>query len=136
MMNHKMFEKLEEKMAPNGLADKIFLKIAQRQARTAKIRFALFLGVLTASVALFIPVVSMLWNDLVTSGSTNFFAMMFTDFSVVMAAGKDFALSLLENLPILSVVAFLFVIFAILLSLHFVHKDIKRVFYNSYSLKI
>lgn len=123
-------------MAPNGLANKIFLKIAKREARIARIRFGLFLSVLTASVALFIPVVNMLWNDLVASGSTNFFSMLFTNFSVVMATWKDFILSFLENLPILSVVAFLFVIFAILLSLHFVHKDVKRVFYNSYSLKI
>lgn len=136
MMNHKMFENLKEKMAPNGLSARIFVEIERRQAKSARIRFAVFLSVLTTSVALFIPVVTMLWNDLVDSGSTNFFSMMFTDFSVVMASGWNFVLSLLENLPILSVVIFLSVIFTILLSLYFLQSDLKKVFYNSYSLKI
>lgn len=136
MMNPKLFKKMEEKSAPRGLAEKIFLKIEQKQARSARLRFTLFLSVLTVSVAMFVPAITMLWNDLVQSGSTNFFSMMFTSFSTVMSNGVDFILSFFENLPILSVTMFLFVVFAILLSVYFVQKDLKRVFYNSYILKI
>lgn len=136
MMNDNIFKNLKEKVAPNGLAARIFVEIERRQARSARVRFAIFLSVLTASVAFFIPVITMLWNDLVSSGSTNFFSMLFTDFSAVVASGWDFVLSFFENLPIFSVTIFLFVIFTILLSLYFVQKDLKKVFHNSYSLKI
>ena len=136
MMNETMLKNLRERTAPEGLAEKIFLRIARREVRIARIRFALFMSVLAASVALFIPVVTMLWNDLVSSGSTNFFSMLFTNFSDVMASWKDFILSFFENLPVFSVAVFLFIIFAILLSLHFVQRDVRRVFYKTHSLKI
>jgi|GEM_PF-2290339 len=135
-MNQKIFKNWEDKVAPQGLANKIFLNILRRQARAVRIRFSLFLAILTLSIASFIPVVSMLWRDLVDSGSTNFFSMLFTDFSTAVSAGWDFVLAFFENIPVLSITVFLFVVFTMLLSLYFVQKDVKKVFYNQYSLKI
>ena len=60
---------------------------------------------------LVVPAALFLNRDLHASGFTSFFSLIFSDSSVLLAHLKEFSLSLLESLPVVSLVAFL-VVFA------------------------
>lgn len=136
MINKDLFKHLEESKAPNYLMDKILVQIAFREKRIAKFRFGIFVTTLFASVALFIPVFSMLWNDMASSGSTNYISLLFSNFSDVMDSWTDYLFSVFESLPMVSIAIFLMIVFVMMLSLSFLSKDIKRVFQNNNYLKI
>lgn len=51
---------------------------------------------------IFIPLTIELLSDLAKSGLTQYLSLIFSDFSLIMANVGDYALSLLESAPVLS----------------------------------
>lgn len=93
-----------------------------------KRRIAVFSIVLIGSIIAFFPVFNMLKSAFVESGFMQFLSLLFSDFEVVLSYWQSFALSLLESLPVLSLMAFLAVVLGFLESAKYLTKDIKYVY--------
>jgi len=85
------------------LYDRVLNKINQEASlATMKKRLILNLSGLILSVAAFIPLALKLLADSAETGLTQFLALMFSDFSLVMANIGDYFLTVLESTPIVS----------------------------------
>ena len=85
------------------LYDRVLNKINQEASlATMKKRLILNLSGLILSVAAFIPLALKLLADSAETGLTQFLALMFSDFSLVMANIGDYFLTILESTPIVS----------------------------------
>jgi len=125
----KLFIRLEPLQAPEELFGKIMERI-HRQERLAALRkrLIIFSIGLIASLAAFIPALRLMQQSLAESGFAQFFSLIFSDFGIVLTYWQNFALTLLESLPVLSVAAFLATIFIFLESLKFLVRDTKAIF--------
>jgi hypothetical protein len=108
-----------------GLYKKIIKRI-HREERFLVIRHIVIFSVaLLGSSVAFVPTIKMLLIDFEKSGFLNFFSLLFSDFSIVASYWKNFALILLETLPVLSIALFLTVLIIFLQSLKSLSRDIK-----------
>ncbi len=122
----RLFANLEPPEPPVGLFDKIFQGIHKKQhLLIIKRRIALFSIGVVGSAAAFIPVFQMTKSALAESGFMQFFSLFFSDFEVLTAYWHNFALALLESLPVISIAALLGTIFIFIGSLKFLTRDIK-----------
>lgn len=90
---------------PADLFEKVMNRVARERIRSARRRFvvsslAAFAVVLTA-----IPTWNLFQMDAAQSGFGSYLPLLFSDFQSVMTNGQDFALSLIESLPVLDVIA-------------------------------
>jgi len=88
---------------------------------------------LVVSFFVFIPLTLKLLSDIANSGLTQFLSLLFTDFSIVMADMGNYALSLLESTPALSLSLALAALLAIVFSLaKFAdsYSDFKKIIIN------
>jgi ABC-type phosphate/phosphonate transport system permease subunit len=107
------------------------MKRIRREERFLVLRHAvIFSATLLVSGAAFVPVFKMLSSDFAQSGFFNFFSLVFSDFSVVISYWQNFALILLETLPVISLALFLAVLITFLQSLKSLTKDIKIIKYG------
>jgi len=120
-----LFNCLETPEPADGLFDKILQRIRKEQRLSIfRRQLALFsIGVVGSSVAL-IPAFQMVQSELVASGFVEFFSLLFSDLGLVMAHWQNFVFALLESLPVMSIVAFLAVIFIFIESLKFLTHNI------------
>jgi len=72
---------------------------------------------LALSFFVFIPLTLKLLSDLAKSGLTQFLSLFFSDFGLIMANIGDYALSLLESAPVLSLSLTLAALLALVFSL-------------------
>jgi len=112
---------------PSGLLEKILKRIGRERRILALERVAVFSVVFLISVASFIPVSKMLWQDFSGSGFIYFLSLIFTDFSIVMVYWQNFTLQLLQTLPAISLALFLVVALAFLQSIRSLTKDFKII---------
>lgn len=109
--------------APNGLLDKIMLRIENEQTlRNSRRRFAGVALMLLLSAAGTVPAWQAFWSDIASSGFSQYLALLFYNLKAVAANWQDFAFSLLEILPIISAATLLAAIMATLLALKFAVK--------------
>ncbi len=113
-------------MDENSLFEKIMLRIKAEQKRMAlKRKIAGFSFVLAVSFLGLIPAIKMAYSGFAESGFVPLFSLAFSDTSIVMVYWQNFALSLLESLPITGLMAIGVSLFALLGSLKFLSKNIK-----------
>jgi len=107
-------------------ADGLFIKIVNRIDRAKRIssikRLIMFSLAFVGSAVGFIPALNSLRTALIESGFTQFFSLIFSDFSIVLNSWKVFTLTLLESLPAVDVLIFLVVISVFIGSLRFLIK--------------
>ncbi len=116
---------------PEGLFEKIMLRIrAERKRMVLKRKIAGFSFVLAVSFLGLIPATKMVYSGFAESGFVQLFSLAFSDTSIVMAYWRNFALSLLESLPITGLMAIGISLFVILGSLKFLSKNIKGFHYS------
>lgn len=128
LKNHeKLFIYIDAKEPPFGMLDKIMLRIAQKRRRRAGIRIACFGFLSLLAVAILIPTSQGLYSEMSRSGFMQFVSLLFSDASIVMIYWQDFALSLMEALPIFSVSAVLGSVLLLLFSLKFIVSDINAL---------
>lgn len=113
---------------PKGLFEKVILRL-KREQRIAAIRRLAVFGLTTISSALaFIPAFQMAKTGFAESGFGQFFSLLFSDFGIVVAFWQNFALSLLEALPVVSLLVLLGTLLIFLESLKLLVKNIKFIF--------
>ncbi len=110
------------------LFNKIMTRIGEEQRRSAvKQRIAVFSLGLAVSATAFVPTLHMVQKGLVESGFLNFISLIFSDLGAVLANWQNFLFAILESFPVMSVIAFLAVLFVFLQSLKFLSRDAKVI---------
>ncbi|HTL39490.1 MAG TPA: hypothetical protein VL306_01635 [Methylomirabilota bacterium] len=103
---------------PLGLFEKVISRIkAERIVRAMRRRFVYALGFFILTLGVMVSLWQRLWLDLSQSGIPQYLSLVIYDSKAVLANWQDFGLSLLESLPITSVIVFFTVVFCLLLSL-------------------
>ena len=111
---------------PADLLYKIMDRIgAEKKRRQIRRHLAFFSLSLIGSVAAFYPAGQMLWHDFNASGFFQFFSLLFSDSEIVLKYWQNFLFSLLEALPIVSVIILLSLVWIFLESLKFFVRDLK-----------
>jgi hypothetical protein len=100
---------LDQFAPPQGLSKIITRELDIADAKSMKRRVVGFSTLFFVCLILVIPSIIYLNRDLHTSGFTSFFSLLFSDTSLLFSHLKEFSLSLLEALPIVSLVVFLIV---------------------------
>ncbi|MDO8582162.1 MAG: hypothetical protein Q7S16_04800, partial [bacterium] len=75
-----------------------------------------------------LPVFNMMRADMVQSGFAEFFSLLFSDIGMVAAYWQNFAFTLLESLPAVSIAAFLATVLVFLGSLRIITRDMKYIY--------
>lgn len=125
----KLFTYLKSPEPPDGLFNKVIDRI-QKERRFLIIKWQLFIfsiGAICSAIA-FIPAFQMVKTGFTESGFIQFFSLLFSDFKIVVAYWQNFIFSLLETLPVMSLVILLVVVLVFLESLRFLTRDIKIIF--------
>jgi hypothetical protein len=93
---------------PKDLFGRIMNRI-RREQRLGRIkqRIVIFSVGAIASLAAVFPAFQMLKTELAASGFFTFSSLLFSDFAIVSAYWQNFALSLLESLPVMGLAAVL-----------------------------
>ena len=108
----------------NKLSDKIWSKIIARNRRIAYFKITSLSLVGIASLVGFIPMFKMLAIDFTQSGFYEYLSLAFSKGGIFSAYWKEFAFSLAESLPTMSIVYTLTLVFIFFLSLHHAIKQI------------
>lgn len=125
----KLFTHLKPLEPPEGLFEKITHHIREEQRLlTMKRRLVIFSIGIMGSLAAFIPVFKVVQTGFAESGFMQFFSLLFSDFGIVVSYWQNFAMSLLETLPITSLMMLLATVLVFLESLKLLIKDIKIIF--------
>lgn len=116
------------------LYDRIINKIDREERRIIlKRRLIIESFSLVVSFFVFIPLTMKLLADITASGLTQFLSLLFSDFAIVMANIGDYALSLLESAPVLSLSLSLTAMLALVFSLAKLadsYSDFKKIAVN------
>ncbi len=124
----KLFSKLEVFEPNSRLYSKILEKIEYKQRSFARRRFFVFLFLFLGSSIALIPISNMFYTDFAQSGFFQFFSLIFSDSKLIAYYWHNFALILMESLPVVSSIIFFTVLFIILESLRFLTRDAKLAF--------
>lgn len=132
----KLFFHFRQPELPNGLLDRVINRInKERKLISVRRRLVIFSFIFIASIAAFVPALKMVEAELANSRFVEFFSLLFSDTNIVMAYWQNFVLSLLEALPVTSLIILLFVMFMLLESAKALAKNIK-IFYSNTVNKI
>ena len=108
------------------LFEKIILRIGVEKNKIAiKRKIVVFSIMLAISFVWLFPAIKMAYSGFINSGFTQLFSLIFSDTSVVMSLWQNFALSLLETLPINGILITGVLAFLFFGSLRFLFKNIK-----------
>ncbi len=114
---------------PEYLFDKIINRIKkEQQFLNLRKRLIFFSAGTIGSIIAFIPTFSAVRADLAESGIIHFVSLMFSDFAMTIALWKDFAFSILESLPVISIAVLLATIFVFFGCVKFLIEDITVIF--------
>lgn len=106
------------------LAQSVWNTIVIRDKRNIKIKLWAFSSLGFASVIGLIPVFKILLSDLAQSGFYEYASLAFSDTSLLLSAWRELAFSLIESLPIMSIIFTLTLLFSIFLSMKYTIKQI------------
>src|SRR3989338_5858179 len=103
----KLFNQLKPALTPTGLFDQVVSRLGREQRLLSlRRRIALFTVSAVFSALALLPAGRAVWSGLSESGFTHFFSLIFSDAQIVLVYWQSFALSLLESLPIVSLISF------------------------------
>ncbi|MFA6354440.1 MAG: hypothetical protein WCX12_02030 [Candidatus Paceibacterota bacterium] len=132
----RLFGQIDHLEPPDGLLDKIILRInTERRRRTIRFRIGLFGVLAVTAVAAFIPAWQELQSEMAGSGFSQFFSLIFSDTQVVLTYWREFILSLIESMPILGITVVLGLVLVFLASVKFLVRDFSAVFSRSQLIK-
>jgi len=110
------------------LFEKIMRRIGEEQRFAAKRRLMFISLGAVISLAVLVPVFNLTRTNLVESGFLQFLSLAFSDFGIIAVYWQNFAMSLLETVPAISLAMFFAVIFAFLGSLKLLARDLKIIY--------
>lgn len=113
---------------------KLFSKIMNRIQKEERIlavkKICVFSLIFVISAIAFFPAIIFLASEIKNSGFLQFASLAFSDFEIVKTYWQNFALTILETLPALSLALFLAILFTFLQSIKSLLKNIKIIYYN------
>ena len=124
----KLFSNLQWIEPPRHLLVSILAQIRRERIVRARWRFALHVSLLIGSIVILISGSRYFLAEFRQSGFYQYLALLFLDGGFVIKFWHDFALSLVESLPLASGAVVLSGIFIFLISLKGMARDIKNVF--------
>lgn len=127
-MGEYTFDNLKDIDPPEYLHGRILAQIEMHKKRTARIKFFLFEGAGLISLAIAVVSFKFAIDDFSQSGFSSYASLIFSDWSMVVAYWRDFAMLLAESAPLLWLTAFLASIFVMLGSLKNALKN-KRIMF-------
>ena len=129
MKTYKDLLNLVQNEPSKDLFSKVIIKI-NKQERLLLIKRKLFV----VSFVSFFSSIAFIFSAITThaefikTGFFDFLSLMFSDFNIITAYWQNFSMSLLESLPIMSVIIFLFTTIIFIFSLKAFSKDVKIFF--------
>lgn len=111
----------------NNLRDKIITDI-DRRIRNKAI-FSLFYGGLTSltSVLVMIYFFVLIVKDFYSSGLREYLSLAFSDYSLLITLWREYLLSVIESLPVISIILVTFSLFIFTLSIKYVVNSFKKI---------
>jgi len=126
---NKLFSYYQTPNPPDDLLGKIMKRISEeKRLLTLKRRLVIFSAGLIGAIVLFIPALKGVISGFAESGFTQYFSLLFSDAEIVLVYWQNYALSLLETLPVVNLILLLITVFAILELLKLLAKDLKNIF--------
>jgi hypothetical protein len=114
----------------------LFLKIINRIHKEQRIlafrKITGFSLVLLISMIAFVPAIKFLISEIENSGFIQFASLAFSDFEIVKIYWQNFALTILETLPALSLALCLAILLTLLQSIKSLSKNIKIIYNYGY----
>ncbi len=108
---------LKEVDPPARLYGAIHARIQELERRSAAFRLGLFGVVALLSGVALVPATQYALGQFYASGFYDYFSLLFSDGSYVMAYPREFALSLAESLPAIATLLLIAIVFALVWSL-------------------
>lgn len=117
---------------PPQPSELLFFKVMDRIDKEEKIikirrRVVVFAVSVAVSAAALVPAWQQVYLGFIESGFFHFFSLLFSDAAIVMIYWRSFLLSLLEALPVMSLIVFSAVVLVFLESLKSLIKDLKII---------
>lgn len=123
-----LFNNLKDETPPDELFERIILRIGKEEKKQkVKKRIVFFSVFLTISFLGLVYSFVMVQNALISSGFMEFLSLIFSDFSIIAKYWQNFAFTLLESLPVFSIVISLSMLSLVLGFFTFLVKDIKFI---------
>ena len=123
----QLFSHLEALEPTDDLLGKVLSRLDKERFIVIRRRIALLSGFLVVLVLALVPAFKMVWDGINASGFTQFLSLLFSDSGVVMAYWQSFGLTLLESLPVISIVVFLAIVVSFLGSARLLSKNLKII---------
>jgi len=115
---------LKSNLLPEAsLAFDVWRSVVLQEKRAARFKLWAFSFIGLVSFAGLLPIFKTLSSDLSRSGFYEYFSLIFSDSGSVIHFWKEFSLSLLESLPVISAILSLILIFTLFLSLKYALKQ-------------
>ncbi|HLC99813.1 MAG TPA: hypothetical protein VJC11_02525 [Patescibacteria group bacterium] len=124
--NEQFFTRHQGPQPSKELLGKIMARI-QNEKTLMRRRAILFAVVAVFSLVAFVPAFSAMRKEFTQSGLFEIAALLFSDPTVIRIAWNDFMLSILESLPVRSIVVVLATAFVFLSSLKLIVRDITAI---------
>jgi hypothetical protein len=120
----RLFLQLPKTHAPSTLYASTLTRIAHAQERALRVRFTIYSFLCVLFVALLFPAISYTHSQLTASGFFEYLSFAFSDGGSLFTYWQEFAVTLLEALPILGITLILFALFGLLNALRLLTKNI------------
>lgn len=127
----ELFTDIDQKEPPPGLLELIMLRIGEERRRAARIRIMCLGAVSLIALFSLVPAWQGFYAELAQSGFTQFMSLLFSDAGVVASYWQEFVMSLAESFPMFGLFAVLASVFALLLPLRFLARDMSAIFHRS-----
>jgi hypothetical protein len=127
----KILKNTYEIEPPEGLFGKILARINLAKRRSATARAVFFGAVTVASLAVIIPIFQSFIQIFSQSSFYQYFSLIFSDGQTILLYWKEFALSLVESLPITELIILSSIIFILLGSIRLASKNLKVLFLSN-----
>ena len=92
---------------PLNLEDVIFKRIIKERRKSALVRFTLLGGTSLVSLLGLVKAGTLLWQSFIQTGFYEYTTLIFSDGSALASYWKEFAFSLIESLPLISLISLL-----------------------------
>ncbi len=123
----KLFDKLDAIKPADDLLGKIMLRVRKEEKKKIMLQLIIFslssLGSLISIIATFFLVKV----KIIESGFDQFFSLIFSDLHIVLMYWQNYAFTLLETLPINSLLLFLASLLIFVVSARIIIKDFKKL---------
>ena len=107
-----------------NLAPNIWQTILLREKRATNLKLFAYSFAGFASLLGLVPALKILGNDLTQSGFYQYFSLIFSDSGLIFSSWKEFAFSLAQSLPTMSIVLSLSLVLIFFLSIKYAVKQI------------